>query len=232
MEQKNFDLPEVEPFATLDDEITRLNEFLNSLRPADWEAPTRCEGWSVRDMVAHFDSDEEYNEACIDETLEALAANFTSIDEFNQHQIQKRAHLSNEEILKQWRTRQARVRKDWEELGLDTKITTIVGPYPLQSQIWHITSEYATHADDMGVEVPPEAQQSRLMWRFQFSAFAVQEKKDPPGLERKGHRMIIKMKQHHLSLSLEDFVSAVSARLILPQNQEDRRLIRALQTLA
>jgi uncharacterized protein (TIGR03083 family) len=232
MEQQNFSLPEADPFSTLDGEIARLNAFFTSLRPTDWEAASRCEGWTVRDMVAHFDSDEEYNEACLDNTLEALAANFTSIDEFNQRQVQKRAHLSNEEILKQWRTRQARVRKDWEELGLNTKITTIVGPYPLQAQIWHITSEYATHADDIGVEVLPEAQQARLVWRFQFSAYAMQEKKDPPGLERRGNRMIITMKQHHLSLSLEDFVAAVSARLALPQNQEDRRLIRALQTLA
>ena len=132
----------------------------------------------------------------------------------------------------QWRTRQARVRKNWEVLDLDTKIKTIVGPYPLRSQIWQITSEYATHADDMGVEVPLEEQQPRLMWRFQFSAFAVQQEKDPPGLERSGNWMIITMKQHHLSLSLEDFVAAVSARLALPQNQEDRRLIRALQILA
>ena len=114
----------------------------------------------------------------------------------------------------------------------DLKITTIVGPYPLRAQIWHIISEYATHADDMGVEVPSEAQQPRLTWRFQFSAFAVQEKKDPPGLERRGNRVIITMKQHHLSLSLEDFVAAVSARLPLPQNQENRQIIKALRTLA
>ena len=231
MEQQDFSLPEADPFTTLDDEISRLNAFLTSLSSRDWEASTRCEGWTVRDMVAHFDSDEAYNEACLDNTLEALTAGFSSIDEFNQGQVQNRAHLSNEEILKQWRTRQARVREDWEKLGLNAKITTIVGPYPLQAQIWHIASEYATHADDMGVEVAPDAQQKRLLWRFQFSAFAVQEKKNPPGLERKENRMIITTKQHHLSLSLEDFVAAVSARLALPQNQEDRQIIKALQTL-
>jgi len=84
----------------------------------------------------------------------------------------------------------------------------------------------------MGVKVPPEAQQPRLMWRFQFSAFAVQEKKDPPSLEQSGNRMVITLKQHQLSLSLEDFVAAVSARLALPRNQEDRRLITALRALA
>ncbi len=232
MEQQNFSLPEADPFITLDDEIARVNAFLTSLSSTDWEASTRCEGWTIRDMVAHFDSDEAYNEACLDNTLEDLAAGFSSIDEFNQRQVQIRAHLSNEEILKQWRTRQARVREYWEKLGLNAKITTIFGPYPLQAQIWHITSEYATHADDMDMKVAPDAQQQRLLWRFQFSAFAVQEKKNPPGLERKENRMIITMKQHHLSLSLEDFVAAVSARLALPQNQEDRQIIKALRTLA
>jgi len=232
MVEQNFSLPAADPFTTLVDEIDRLNAFLTSLSPTDWEASTRCEGWTIRDMVAHFDSDEVYNEACLDNTLEALAAGFSSIDEFNQRQIQNRAHLSNAEILKQWRTRQARVRKEWEKLGLNAKITTIVGRYPLRKQIWHIISEYATHADDMGVEVPSEAQQPRLTWRFQFSAFAVQEKKDPPGLEHRGNRVIITLNQHHLSLSLEDFVAAVSARLALPQNQEDRQIIKALRTLA
>lgn len=87
-------------------------------------------------MVAHFDSDEVYNEACLDNTLETLAAGFSSIEEFNQRQIQDRAHLSNEEVLIQWGARQARVRKRWKALGLvDTKIVAIVGPYPLRAQI-------------------------------------------------------------------------------------------------
>ena len=84
----------------------------------------------------------------------------------------------------------------------------------------------------MGVIVAPDAQQKRLLWRFQLSAFAVQEKKDPPGIERSGDRMIVTLKQHKLSLSLEDFVAAVSARLELPKNLEDRQLIKALRALA
>ena len=232
MKRQIFALPEADPFLTLDSEIARLNAFFTSLGSKDWQLPTRCEGWTVRDMVAHLDSDEEYNEACLDDKLNALSANFTSLDEFNQQQVRKRAHLSNEQILNQWRTRQSRVRQSWEKLGLEARINTSIGPYPLRAQIWHITSEYSTHADDMSVEIPPDEQQPRLLWRFQFSAFAVQEKNNPPGLEHKEDRMIITMKQHRFALSLEDFIAAVSARLPLPQNQEDRRLIQALRTLA
>lgn len=231
MEPQIFSLPKKDPFSTLDREINRLSKFFTSLDPEGWKAPTHCEGWTVRDMVAHLDSDEEYNEACLNDTVGTLIAGFTSIDDFNDRQIQKRAHLSNEEILHQWRIRQAHVRKTWEQLGLKVEIPTFIGPYPLQAQIWHITSEYATHADDMGVQVLPEDQHSRLMWRFQFSAFAAQEKKNPPGLVRKDNRMIIFTDQHRLSLSEEDFVAAVSARLPVPENLPDRKLIAALRTL-
>jgi uncharacterized protein (TIGR03083 family) len=232
MEPQIFSLPKKDPFSTLDREINRLSEFFTSLDPENWKAPTHCEGWTVRDMVAHLDSDEEYNEACLNDTVGKLIAGFTSIDDFNDRQIQKRAHLSNEEILQQWRVRQAHVHKTWEQLGLEVEVPTFIGPYPLHAQIWHITSEYATHADDMGVQVPPEDQHPRLMWRFQFSAFAVQEKKNPPSLAHKDNRMIIFTDQHRLSLSEEDFVAAVSARLPVPENPQDRKLIAALRTLA
>ena len=232
MEQKDFGLPDVDPFSTLDGEIARLNAFLTSLRPEDWKRPTRCEGWTVRDMVAHLDSDEEYNEACLNDKLEAMMADFTGLDAFNDRQIRKRAHLSNMEILRQWRDRQAGVRQAWEELGLGARIKTSIGPYPLHAQIWHITSEYATHADDMGVEIPPEDQQPRVRWRVQFSLFAVQEKENSPGLERRGDQIIISLRDHRISLSSEDFVAAVGARLAPPQNPDDRRVIEALRALA
>ncbi len=232
MKADSFGLPEVDPFSTLDGEIARLDAFLAGLGLADWQAPTRCAGWSVRDMVAHLDSVEDYNEACLKDNLEAFIDGFSNLDAFNDREIRKRAPLSNEEILRQWRGRQARVRQAWADLGLTAQIKTSIGLYPLHAQIWHITSEYATHADDLGVEVPADEQAPRLEWRAQFSAFAVQERKDPPGLERRGDRIVLSVKNHELSLSLEDFVAAVSARLALPQNPDDRRIIETLRSLA
>jgi uncharacterized protein (TIGR03083 family) len=232
MEPQIFSLPKQDPFSTLDTEINRLTKFLTSLDPQGWKSPTHCEGWSIRDMVAHLDSDEEYNEACLNDTVGTLIADFTSLDDFNNRQIQKRAHLSNAEILSRWRDRQSRVREAWEKLGLKAKIPTFIGPYPLHAQIWHITSEYATHADDTGMPVLPADQNPRLMWRFQFSAFAVQEKKNPPGLAHKGNRIIVFTDQHRLSLSEKDFVSAVSARLPIPKDPRDRKLLAALRALA
>ena len=36
------------------DERADLAEFLATLSPEQWEAPTLCAGWRVRDVVAHM----------------------------------------------------------------------------------------------------------------------------------------------------------------------------------
>src|SRR5436853_509634 len=41
------------------DERTEFAEFLETLSPGQWEAPTLCAGWRVRDVVAHVVSYDE-----------------------------------------------------------------------------------------------------------------------------------------------------------------------------
>jgi hypothetical protein len=84
----------------------------------------------------------------------------------------------------------------------------------------------------MGVFVGEEEGEFRLMWRVQISLFAVQEKKDPPDLERTDDVIIVTVEDHQMALTDEDFVSAVSARLPLPENPENRRNVEALRSLA
>jgi len=232
MIQEKFYLPDLDPFLTLDQEVARIQSLLDSLDPDGWTRPTRCEGWTVRDLVAHLDSDEEYNEACLQDRVDELVAGFKDLDTFNAQQIERRAHLSNEEIFEHWTNRQARVREEWAKLGLRAMIPTITGSYPLRAQIWHITSEYATHGDDMGVFVGEEEGEFRLMWRVQFSLFAVQEKENPPGLERTDDVILVTLKDFRMALADEDFIAAVSARLPLPENPEERQIVEALRTLA
>lgn len=49
--------PDVMRLAT--DERLDLADFLDTLAPEQWEAPSLCQGWSVRDVVAHLISYEE-----------------------------------------------------------------------------------------------------------------------------------------------------------------------------
>ena len=41
-------------------ERTELADFLESLRPDQWESPSLCQGWRVRDVAAHVVSYEEH----------------------------------------------------------------------------------------------------------------------------------------------------------------------------
>jgi uncharacterized protein (TIGR03083 family) len=232
MNKEKFYLPDLDPFLTLDQEVARIQSFLDGLKPEEWKRPTRCAGWTVRDLVAHLDSGEEYNEACLKGTVADFISGYKDFDTFNAQMIQNRADLSNEEMLEHWINRQSRVREEWAQLGLGAEIQTAIGQYPLRSQIWHIISEYATHGDDMGVFVGEEEGEFRLMWRVQFSLFAAQEKKNPPDLERTDDVIIVTVEDHRMALTSEDFVAAVSARFPLPEDEKDRRNVEALRSLA
>ena len=231
MNQERFYLPDLDPFLTLDQEVARIQSLLDSLKPEEWTNPTRCEEWTVRDLVAHLDSVEEYNEACLEDRVKEFISGFKDLDTFNAQEIKKRAQLSNEEILEQWANRQARVRGEWAKLGLSATIPTFSRPLPLRAQIWGITSEYATHGDDIGVFVGEDEAEFRLMWRVQFSLFALQQKENPPGLERTDDGIVVTVNDSRMAFSDDDFVSAVSARLSLPEDPEDRMIVESLRTL-
>ena len=43
------------------EERSDLAEFLSTLTPEDWQAPSLCDGWTVKDVVAHVISYEDLN---------------------------------------------------------------------------------------------------------------------------------------------------------------------------
>ena len=55
-----------------------------------------------------------------------------------------------------------------------------VGAYPVRWQAFHVASELATHADDIGIPVAADEAADRLAWRVAFSRFALTERR--PGV--------------------------------------------------
>ena len=105
---------------------------------------------------------EEYNAACFDEDIPTFFERYTSrgasdINGFNALGVTDRADRTPDELLAEWRAACARTRTELR--GLDGgDLTTGAGPYPARWQAWHLASELATHADDIGVpESPDEA---------------------------------------------------------------------------
>jgi uncharacterized protein (TIGR03083 family) len=222
-----FDPRAEDPFPAYDAEIRRLRRYLHSLDARGWAAPSHCRGWSVKDVVAHLSTDEEYNQACLDHTMDQL--NYSGgLNASNERGVRGRRSLSEGAVLKEWETRQQNVRRRWGRLGLGASIETSVGPYPLRLQAWHLAREYAIHADDIEVPVPPRARPDRWRWRIQFGIWAAREEGEPEDarLEDGTVRLRVRGRVHHLDP--ETYVAYQTNRPQQLTDPEQRALVRRL----
>jgi uncharacterized protein (TIGR03083 family) len=173
------ELDGLDPYDQLDAEARRIAAFARGLDEAGWAAPTRCAGWSRRDLIAHLAATEEYHRACLDDTLGALlersaAAGAADVHGFNALGIEQRADRSAEEVVDEWEAANAVSRADFRTRDGGV-MSTMAGQYPVRWQAFHVASELATHADDLGVPVPENAAGDRIAWRAHFSRFALAE---------------------------------------------------------
>jgi uncharacterized protein (TIGR03083 family) len=213
------ELATVDPYAALDAEAARIDAFLGALHDDDpeWKAPTACAAWNRREMLAHLASAEEYHHACFDDTLAAFfeglaSAGATDLHAMNDVGIRERADRPPSEVLAEWREANARTRRLFRERG-DADMATSVGAYPARWQAFHVASELGTHADDMGVPVPPPDLEPRLEWRTKFSRFSLTELK--PELSAVAADGGTKVSGPGVDVLLDDpmFVAAVAGRL-------------------
>ena len=59
------DLEGLDPYDLMDAEAAALDRFFSGLDASGWSRPSRCAGWSVRDVLAHLVASEDYNAACL-----------------------------------------------------------------------------------------------------------------------------------------------------------------------
>jgi uncharacterized protein (TIGR03083 family) len=177
------ELDGLDPYAILDAEAERIDRFLSALPDGDpaWEVITGCPAWTRRDMIAHLAAAEEYHHACFDDALgplfeRFLAAGASDLHGFNALGVSERAGRTPSEVLDEWRRANGQTRASFRERG-DHDMATSVGAYPARWQAFHVASELATHADDLGVPVADDEAEARLRWRARFSRFALMEAK-------------------------------------------------------
>jgi len=73
------------------DEKADLSALLAELTPEQWEQPSLCRGWRVRDVVAHLVGNHEAG-------IGAYLAALMSVERFNARQVQRRRSLSVDEL--------------------------------------------------------------------------------------------------------------------------------------
>ena len=74
-------LPREEVLAGLNDELGRFEELIRSLGDDQWQAPTRCEGWTVGDVCAHVTGTMAYKQRR--DTLASLTRHFDFAENIN-----------------------------------------------------------------------------------------------------------------------------------------------------
>lgn len=95
----------LDPFDLLDRESERVHDWFRS--GVDWERPSRCAGWSTRDMLGHLRGLEDYVRANLDGNVKGLQAQAHAEDVhglkgFNDWQIAKYADVPTDELIDRW----------------------------------------------------------------------------------------------------------------------------------
>jgi uncharacterized protein (TIGR03083 family) len=211
------ELAGLDPFEVLDLEAARIERYLSGLSNEEWDRPSRCEGWSIRDVLAHLASSEAYHQACLDGEVKAWIARQadrggTDIASFNAIGIADRANWPLERLLAEWGEVNAETRRRFREGG--DEIDTSVGPYPRRWQAFHVAGELATHADDMFVVGDPDDEVERHEWRARFSRFALaEEKPDLAMAVDPGGGTHIRGRGVDLEVDDEELIEGVAGRL-------------------
>lgn len=207
----------LDPFDLLDAEATRLDAHFLGLSGGEWARPSRCAGWSVRDVLAHLASSEDYHHACLDGEVTALLERFaerggSDLDSANVLGITELADRAPAALLVQWRADNAETRRGFRERD-DGTVDTSIGDYPCRWQAFHVASELATHADDVHVTVAPGEGDARRAWRARFSRFALAEMKPDVVLTVEGGRTRVRGGDIEVVVDDDELVEGVAARL-------------------
>jgi uncharacterized protein (TIGR03083 family) len=208
----------LDPNDLLDAECGRVERHLTTLGADTWQQPSRCEGWTTRDMMSHLLGVEIYNRACLDDAIgklfeEAGRHGADDVESFNDWLVRVHSARPTADVIAEWRDLNARFRAEMRERGDTGTVATSVGPYPSRWQAFHLASEYATHADDIAVPVPDREQRARAAWRARFAQFALIEMGKDVVIEHTGDSYRVRSGEDEAVLDEHDFVEASQARL-------------------
>jgi uncharacterized protein (TIGR03083 family) len=211
-------LKDLDPFEIFDREAARLDRFFSGLGEEDRERPSRCTGWSVRDVLAHLAGEEMYNHACLDGTVGGLFERLrdegvTGYEDFNEWCVRARRDVPYADVLDEWRTQNGETRRRMRELGRDATLPTAAGPYPVGLQAFHYDSEYATHADDVHAPVSADEAAARTDWRVKVGLFALAERGSKAQVEPSAEQIRVRVDGAEAQLSALEFIEATTGRL-------------------
>ncbi len=219
------DLEGLDPYDLMAAEAARLDRFFTGLGEPEWQAPSRCAGWSVRDVLAHLAASEDYNRACLDGTVQQFlgemgAKGATDLATANEIGIREFDSQTPQQVLDTWRTRVSENREDFRARD-GGSVDSTVGAYPARWQAFHLAFELATHADDVAVPVTGDEAAARNAWQACFGRFALKELKPDIVIDAHDGHTHVRSGDVDVDLADEQFVQAVASRLPADSGLDD-----------
>ncbi|HKY75917.1 MAG TPA: hypothetical protein VJS45_07250 [Acidimicrobiia bacterium] len=146
--------------------------------------------------------------------FDLLEAGALDVDAFNAWMNDRWGAEPTADLLERWRAANAAFRAEMRARGRHGSVDSSIGTYPSWLQAFHLAAEYATHADDIGVEVPGAERPARTAWRVVLGRFVLAEndkavtvRSVAPG------RVRVRLGDEEAELSDEEFVEATQGRL-------------------
>lgn len=164
-----------------------LSGLLDALRPDDWSAPTRCDGWDVSDVVLHLAQSNEMAVASATGRFATAVAELSdgagpagSVDDGVARIVERERGIPTDELLERWSSGAARLLDVLNAMDLSRRVTWVAGELSARTLATTRLAETWIHTGDVagavGVALPPTdrlRQIARLAWRTLPYAFSL-----------------------------------------------------------
>ena len=211
-----MNLPGYDPYDLLDGEAAGIGRFYAGLTDEDWVAPTRCEAWNRKDLLAHLCTVEGYIRAGLDGAVGQFvgqAGADVGIERLNDVLVERDAHTPDRELLTRFQELVAEIHPRLRAQDAVGTIDTSVGGYPVRRQTWYLANELAIHADDAGVPVEDGERADRRQWRAAFAVEAFSEVRPTAQVAIDAGRYTVTLPSGQaVTLDEYEFVEAASGR--------------------
>ena len=172
----------------LADQHAELAELVGGLDEAGMATPSRCEGWSVSDVLLHLAQTDEAALASLEGRLAGGLSDWstalggqevTNVDDAAGVMVERERGASGYEVFERWFTGTAALREAFEAGDLSRKVRWVVGEFSARTLASTRLAECWIHTGDiaggLGVELEPTDRLwhiARLAWRTLPYAFA------------------------------------------------------------
>jgi len=170
----------------LRDQQAEMTNLIEGLTDSDWQRPSRCEGWTVADVVLHMAQTNEMAIASVQDRMQEHLVEMArglppspSIDDGADAMVVKERGMPASDLLARWHASLV----DFDTLLRDAdphrRVTWVAGQLSIQTLVTTRLAETWIHTDDVAYafdQTPPPTNRlrfiARLAWRTLPYAFA------------------------------------------------------------